>query len=105
MSVVLLAQHAYHIGLGVPAVNHHRQPMSPAQLEMADEPFFLHRERRTVPVAVESRFSDADNPWMTRQRTDAVPVPRRHLRQVVGMYPHRGHHIRMLLGQPDTAFA
>jgi hypothetical protein len=64
-------------------------------VEVAAEVVLLQRERRAVPVAIESCLANRDDAGPSRQVNDLLPIPRRGFGRLVGMNPDRGEDSRM----------
>ena len=86
------------ISLAIPTVNHDRKTEFGGESQVAIEPFLLPWKRGMVPVAIQTRLADGDDPRAPGQFDDLRPVFGAGLGNMVGLDAHRGEDAPMSPG-------
>ncbi len=70
----LVRQHAQHVGVRVPVVDHQRLAHPLGQIDVPAEVLLLLGRRRAVPVVVQPGLADGDDPGVACQPLELVVV-------------------------------
>jgi hypothetical protein len=105
LPVEIRAQHPQHVGIAFAAVDYQRYAGCSRKVEMAGEIFFLLREGREIPMAIQAGFAESHDQRILGQTDDCVPIARFRFGDVIGMQTRRSSQHRVKLGESQASGA